>query len=88
MTSAIDILEFGELIEELTEGRVSRHGLSPQSRFLEDIGLDSMGMMALLFMCETRFGISLMQAGDGVPKMVTVGHAMSFMQSLEEAARC
>lgn len=67
------------LIAEAVPGRYRRTPIRPETRLKQDLGLDSIGMLALLFRLEQAFAIDLASVDVGVTLagLVTVGDTLA-----------
>lgn len=54
-------------------------GLSPQSRLVEDIGIDSLGTFEMLVEAEDRFGIKI--SDSSLTGFSTIGDIMNFVKA-------
>lgn len=58
---------------------VSPDRVTPEARFVEDLGLDSLAMLELMMDAEDRFGIKINDAD--LTKLTTVGALVSHLQT-------
>ncbi len=67
------------LIAEAVPGRYRRTPVRPETRLKQDLGLDSIGMLALLFRLEQAFALDLATVDVGVTLagLVTVGDTLA-----------
>ncbi len=84
----IPIKAFAEIVHELTGGRVAVDEVCPQARLREDLGLDAVALMALVFMCESRFMLDLASHTEALPHLATAQQALEFLHSLGRALPC
>lgn len=84
----VTMAALAEIVHELTDGRIAADQVRPQARLLEDLGLDSLTLMALVFMCESRFMLDLSSHTASLPRLVTAGQALEFLHSLRRTATC
>lgn len=77
------------LIAEAVPGRIRKKQLTPDLRLQKDLGLDSLGIAALVFRLEDAFGIELGDLVDGinVGQMRTVADALDASRRLVTQAR-
>jgi acyl carrier protein len=70
-----------EILQDLLikDHALTRAQLTPEAQ-LASLGVDSLGMIELLFQVEDRFGISL--PDDKVPVLATVGDVVTFIDQL------
>lgn len=73
-----------QLLQEFLARRVSNppQSITPDMR-LEDIGVDSLMLLDLMFELEDRFGVSL---PDDLPRPATVSELVDIFRKLEPAA--
>lgn len=57
---------------------VSADEIKPESRFIEDLGADSIGLMELVMKLEEEFGIKI--PDEDVEKITTVGDAVKYIE--------
>lgn len=69
--------------DEGSLGNVGNVGL--QTRFVEDLGLDSLTLVALVFICEEEFQVSMVDQGEELAKLHTVGDTLRFLASRQFA---
>ena len=67
------------LIKEAAPARFRKAKITPELRLQRDLGIDSIGMLALLFQFEQAFSIDLARIDVGVTlgQMKTVGDALT-----------
>lgn len=58
---------------------VEESQLTPNARFVEDLGMDSLDTMELLMSAEEEFGINI--PDEEAAKLLTVGGAIEYIQS-------
>lgn len=58
---------------------VEESQLTPNARFVEDLGMDSLDTMELLMSAEEEFGINI--PDEDAAKLLTVGGAIEYIQS-------
>ncbi len=70
-----------ELLQDLLirDHALTREQLTPEAQ-LSALGVDSLGLIELMFQVEDRFGISL--PDDKVPELLTVGDVVRFIDQL------
>jgi acyl carrier protein len=72
---------FERLAGVITETlKVGRERVTPESRFVEDLGADSLDMLSLVMQLEDEFGATI--ADDDAKKLTTVGAAFDHVQQL------
>jgi acyl carrier protein len=57
--------------------------LTPEAKFIEDLGADSLDIVELVMALEEEFGIDI--PDDDADKMKTVGDAMKYLQEHQSA---
>jgi acyl carrier protein len=66
----------GEILPQRTQARTK---LTPDQHLRRDLGLDSLGLVALLVAFEKRFGVDVTKVDDLDPARIqTVGDAIAF----------
>jgi len=76
MTEAQALVTLGELLRTIAGVDPAR--VQPSCRFVEDLGVDSLGMMEMILEAETRFSISL-DAGE-LPRLLTVADLLQLLR--------
>ena len=64
------------IIEELD---VSAQQLTPEAKFIEDLGADSLDIVELVMALEEEFGLDI--PDEDAEKMKTVGDAMNYLKA-------
>ena len=77
------------LIAEAVPTRLRKATITPEMRLQRDLGLDSIGMLALLFRFESAFGVDLatVDAGLSLGQMRTVGDALALGRTVLERSK-
>lgn len=77
------------LIAEAVPKKYKKAGITKDQRLLADLGIDSLGIAALVFRLEEMYGISLDEAtlGSGLSQMRTVGDAIEMGRKLIKQAQ-
>ncbi len=81
---SIDSTEFQALcglIEQALEAGPGAVHITPDCRFLDDLGMDSVSVVALLVDCEVHFQVDIASEYDRLEAISTVGQALSFILS-------
>jgi acyl carrier protein len=65
------------------ELEVDAKQLTPEAKFIEDLGADSLDIVELVMALEEEFGIDI--PDDDADKMKTVGDAMKYLQEHQSA---
>ena len=73
-----------ESLEQVKEVIVDKLGVdagkvTPEARFIEDLGADSLDIVELIMGLEDKFGLEI--SDEAAEKIRTVGDALSFIQS-------
>lgn len=73
-----------EILEQVKEVIVNKLGVdagkvTPEARFIEDLGADSLDIVELIMGLEDKFGLEI--SDEAAEKIRTVGDALSFIQS-------
>jgi acyl carrier protein len=77
------------LIAEAVPKKYKKAGITKDMRLLADLGIDSLGVAALVFRLEEMYGISVddIDFGAGLSQMRTVGDAIDMSRKLIEQAK-
>lgn len=77
------------LIAEAIPGKFKKKQLTPDLRLQKDLGLDSLGIAALVFRLEGAFGIEIGDLANGIEigKMRTVADALDASRQIVKQAR-
>jgi acyl carrier protein len=77
------------LIAEAVPPKFKKNPITVETRFKQDLGLDSIGMLALLFRFEQSFGLDLatIELETTLAQLRTVGDAIVIGRSILERAR-
>lgn len=77
------------LIAEAVPKKYKKAGVTKDMRLLADLGIDSLGIAALVFRLEEMYGISVddIDFGAGLSQMRTVGDAIDMSRKLIEQAK-
>lgn len=77
------------LIAEAIPGRLKKKPITPDLRLQKDLGLDSLGIAALVFRLEEAFGIEIGDLAEGIEigKMKTVADALAASRQIVTQAR-
>jgi len=77
------------LISEAVPKKYKKTGITKEMRLLTDLGIDSLGVAALLFRLEEIYGISVDQIdfAGGLGQLRTVGDAIDMSRKLMQQAR-
>jgi acyl carrier protein len=75
------------LIEQLRDGEPLDTAVNSGTRFIADLGLSSMELIGLVFLCEQTFQVDLVNSGTPLADLRTVGQAVDRIQSLQQR-RC
>lgn len=76
------------LIAEAVPGRYRKTPITPDKRLKQDLGIDSIGLLALLFQVEQAFGLDLAAVNVEVilARLVTVGDTLAVGREVVEGA--
>ena len=77
------------LIAEAVPKKYKKAGITKDMRLLADLGIDSLGIAALVFRLEEMYGISVddIDFGAGLSQMRTVGDAIDMSRKLINQAK-
>ena len=77
------------LIVEAVPTRFKSRPIAVETRFKQDLGLDSIGMLALLFRFEQSFGLDLasIELETTLEQLRTVGDALTIGRDIVDRAR-
>ncbi|NQZ08392.1 MAG: hypothetical protein HRT35_14645 [Algicola sp.] len=77
----------GEMLEDLCEliARVApepieREDITAATRFIEDLAMDSITLVALMFLCEEHFNIDVASQAEKIAELSTLGKTIEFIQ--------
>jgi acyl carrier protein len=76
---AIRMCDLVALVSELAGDSVDLTQATEDTRFIDDIGMDSITLVALVFLCEERFGLDLSGHADQVGELLTLGQSLDFL---------
>ena len=65
------------LIEELS---VNPDDITPEAELENDLGINSLELADLIFLCEEKFSIQI--DDDDIKKLITVGDVVNYLESL------
>ena len=74
-----------DLIIQILPEPVPRASLMPGTRLVADIGLESIDLIGLIYLCEQQFGVDLVSQGELLAKISTVGEVLDFIEALRHA---
>lgn len=77
------------LIAEAVPKKYKKAGITKDMRLLADLGIDSLGIAAMVFRLEEMYGISVddIDFGAGLSQMRTVGDAIDMSRNLVKQAK-
>jgi acyl carrier protein len=77
------------LIAEAVPKKYKKAGITKDMRLLADLGIDSLGIAALIFRLEERYGISMddIDYGASLSQMRTVADAINMSRKLIKQAK-
>ena len=77
------------LIAEAVPKKYKKAGITKDMRLLADLGIDSLGIAALIFRLEEMYGINVddIDFGAGLGQMRTVGDAIDMSRKLIKQAK-
>jgi acyl carrier protein len=76
------------LIEQLRETMPESLEVNAQTRFVGDLGLASLELIGLVFLCEQTFSVNLVEQSGLLARIQTVGQAVEAIRSLQEESLC
>jgi len=72
------------LVLQIQQGSTPDTGsFSAQSRFVTDLGMKSLELIGLVFICEQTFGVSLISQPGLLAKLETIGQAVDAIRKLQ-----
>ena len=71
------------LLEQVFEGQIPSEGVTEASRLIEDMGMDSIGLLYMAMAIEEEFGIAF--DNEDFPRLKTVGDVIDLLT--EKGAR-
>ena len=69
------------LVEELS---VNPDDIKPEAELENDLGINSLELADLVFLCEEKFSIQI--DDDDIKKLITVGDVVDYLTSISEKA--
>jgi acyl carrier protein len=85
-TTPVCIAAMEELLAQLKPDETERVTLSPDTRFVMDLGLSSMQLIGLVYLCEQTFKVSLVSQRGLLQRLNTVGQAVAAIGALQRGA--
>jgi acyl carrier protein len=80
-----DVAKLTDLIRQVTVDLPKTGVINENSRFVEDIGMESINRIMLITLVEQEFGVSLEQHMNKLVDLHTVGDIAKFIRALKEA---
>jgi acyl carrier protein len=84
----VSIQALRQLIEQLRETAPESLEVNAQTRFVGDLGLASLELIGLVFLCEQTFSVNLVEQNGLLAKIQTVGQAVDAIRSLQGESQC
>lgn len=78
-----DLSTFRQLISQVKQVEIDEDHLSLETRFAADLGMKSLEIVGLVFMCEQTFGVSLVTRPGLLVKLQTVGEAVEAIRLMQ-----
>ncbi len=78
-----DIGTFRRLISQVKQMEIGEVNVTPETRFGADLGMKSLELVGLVFMCEQTFGVSLVSRPGLLVKLQTVGEAVETIRLMQ-----
>ena len=69
-----------ELISRVAPEQVAREDITAETRFTEDLAMDSITLVALMFLCEEHFQIDVASQAEKIAELDTLGKTIEFIQ--------
>ena len=83
MNATPTIQSLQHLIEQIRGGGPLRKALTSHTRFVEDLGMASLELIALVYLCEQTFSVSLTELSGLIEKLHTVGQSVAAIAGLQ-----
>jgi acyl carrier protein len=77
MTATAQLAELAKIVNEIAGTPLA--DITPDKKFVEDLGVDSLSMVEIIYAVEDQFGISIPE--EASKDLVTVGDALAFIES-------
>jgi acyl carrier protein len=74
-----------DLIIQILPEPVPRTSILPETRLVADMGLESIDLIGLIYLCEQRFSVDLVSQGELLANITTVGEVLDFITTLRHA---
>jgi acyl carrier protein len=84
--TAVTIAAMTELIQQIRGQQPLPGVITHETRFMADLGLDSMQVIGLAFLWEQTFGVSISEQEDLLARLETVGQAIDAIRSMQASA--
>jgi len=81
----VTITALCELLQQLRNGAPLPTELRPGTRFVNDLGLASLELIGLVFLCEQAFGVNLIDQPSLLARLQTVGETIDAIRDLQYA---
>jgi acyl carrier protein len=75
--------DLANVLRDVVENPDALAAITDETRFLEDLGMDSISLVALVFLCEERFEVSVSEGALEGVDLRTVGQVVSFMNQFK-----
>jgi acyl carrier protein len=84
--TSVTVAAMSELIQQIRAQQPLPGDITRESRFMADLGLDSMQVIGLAFLWEQRFAVSISDQEDLLARLETVGQAIDAIRTLQATA--
>lgn len=72
-----------QLIVQIAPPALAAGEIVASSNLVSDIGLESIDLVGLVFLCEQTFGVNLVAQGELLRNLTTVGRVLDFIAALQ-----
>lgn len=76
--------ELCELVIQVSPEPVTREELSEETRYTEDLAMDSITLVALMFLCEEHFQINVANSAEKIATLATLGLTIDFIKEADK----
>lgn len=84
LTLQQDIDRMAALVRQVADEGHCREPITEVTRFVEDVGMESINRLMLMTLIEQEFGVSLEQHMGSLIELHTVGDTVRFVRSLRD----
>jgi acyl carrier protein len=74
------------LVRQIQRQPIPANDFGPHSRFVADLGMKSLELIGLVFICEQTFGVSLVSRPGLLARLQSVGEAIEAIRLLQNGS--